>query len=314
MAKQALTYNTVTGNWELTETNQGKTYTNTLLTNNKNISGDIKINITAKTGTAGTPVAEKGAVSGNKVVITPKVTNAEGYIATGTITGTAIEVTAAELVSGTKTISASGVQDCKTYASVSVQEATPSFTGGVASITNPTSSYTTNMIEDSNSTYYVNVSASAKATRTAVTYDGAVAGWVSKSNGANASSANTSGETQVANSTISIKELVLPTATTSMSSTDYPTSARVETLGRSVSIRYILIPEGYHPAKQYYQISDVATSSWTGPTTAIPTTPGTQKTVTAGSEDQYIVIPAGYEAARSVKINALTVYDGSYLM
>ena len=120
MAKQTLTYNTVTGNWELTETNQGKTYTNTLLTDNKNISGDIKINITAKTGTAGTPVAEKGAVSGNKVVITPKVTNTEGYIATGTITGTAIEVTAAEVVSGTKTISASGVQDCKTYASVNV--------------------------------------------------------------------------------------------------------------------------------------------------------------------------------------------------
>lgn len=218
----------------------------------------------------------------------------------------------AQANSGSTVIIQQSGQSVDGYASVSVQEATPSFSGGVASITNPTSTYTTNMIVDSTSTYYINVQASAKATRTAVNYNGAVSGWVEKANGTQASASNTSAETEVANSTISIKELVLTTATTSRSSTDYPTTARVETLARSTLTRYILIPEGYHPTKQYYQISSVANSSWTGPTTAIPTTPGTQKTVTAGSEDQYIVIPAGYAAARSVKINALTVYDGSY--
>lgn len=346
MAKQTLTYNTTTGNWELTETNQGKTYTNTLLTDNKNISGDIKINITTKTGTAGTPVAEKGTVSGNKVTITPKVTNTEGYIATGTITGTAIEVTAAELVAGTKTISTSGVQDCKTYASVNVPagsakvnnstivpaisqsgnkitvngsttssgtvtttgwienitsgvasiktttytipsgilnneatsgitytentdpatvlpkngalyinagyyentkitlghlipdptapyedpgsgdmrsgfvafdsegneiigtmaEVTPTFSGGVASLTGKTSSMTTTMATVNSSTYYVNVQGKAKATRTSVTYANNYTGYLDKASGTNASSSNTSSEDTVVNATVYIQE------------------------------------------------------------------------------------------------------------
>lgn len=124
MAKTQLTKNTTTGNWELTETNQGQTYTNTLLTDNQNISGDIKINITAKTGSEGTPVAEKGTVSSNKVTITPKVTNTEGYIAGGTKSGTAITVTASELVSGTLTPTSSGVKDVTNYASVNISAGT----------------------------------------------------------------------------------------------------------------------------------------------------------------------------------------------
>ena len=124
MAKTQLTKNTTTGNWELTETNQGQTYTNTLLTDNQNISGDIKISITAKTGSEGTPVAEKGSVSSNKVTITPKVTNTEGYIAGGTKSGTAITVTASELVSGTLTPTSSGVKDVTNYASVNISAGT----------------------------------------------------------------------------------------------------------------------------------------------------------------------------------------------
>lgn len=52
-------------------------------------------------GTAGTPTATKGAVVNNSVTITPSVTNATGYIAGGTKTGTAVTVSASELVSGT---------------------------------------------------------------------------------------------------------------------------------------------------------------------------------------------------------------------
>lgn len=302
----------------------GKTGTSIVVKASDLVSGTLNItgygtydcinyaSVSVPEGTEGSPIATKGAVSNHKVVITPKVTNVGGYIAGGTITGATIEVSASELVSGTITLTQQNGTDVTNYKYANVQSATPSFSGGVASITDPTSSYTTNMIVDQGSTYYVRVQANAKATRTKVIYNGAVSGWVEKANGADASAANTGSETEIANVEVGIQELVLTTATTSRSSTDYPTTARVETLSRSTLTRYILIPEGYHPTKQYYQISSVSNSSWTGPTTAIPTTPGTQKTVTAGSEDQYIVIPAGYAAARSVKINALTVYDGSY--
>ena len=72
------------------------------------------------TGTAGTPTASKGAVSNHSVSVTPSVTNTAGYIAGGTLTGTAVSVSASELVSGTKSITASGTHDVTEYASASV--------------------------------------------------------------------------------------------------------------------------------------------------------------------------------------------------
>lgn len=57
------------------------------------------------TGSAGTPSATKGTVSNNSVTVTPSVTNTTGYITGGTKTGTAVTVSASELVSGTKSIS-----------------------------------------------------------------------------------------------------------------------------------------------------------------------------------------------------------------
>lgn len=71
-------------------------------------------------GTAGTPTASKGTVSNHSVNVTPSVTNTTGYITGGTKTGTAVTVSASELVSGTKTISASGTTDVTNYESVSV--------------------------------------------------------------------------------------------------------------------------------------------------------------------------------------------------
>lgn len=72
-------------------------------------------------GTAGTPTATKGTVTNHSVTVTPKVTNTTGYISGGTKTGTAVTVTASELVSGNLTLTAvSG--DCTNYATVSVTE------------------------------------------------------------------------------------------------------------------------------------------------------------------------------------------------
>ena len=71
-------------------------------------------------GTAGTPTATKGTVSNHSVSVTPSVTNTTGYITGGTKTGTAVSVSASELVSGTKSITANGTSDVTDYASVNV--------------------------------------------------------------------------------------------------------------------------------------------------------------------------------------------------
>ncbi len=86
-------------------------------------------------GTEGTPTATKGTVSNNAVSVTPSVTNSAGYISGGTKTGTAVTVSASELVSGTKAISASGSTDVTNYkyASVSAGTITNNTSGGTSS-------------------------------------------------------------------------------------------------------------------------------------------------------------------------------------
>lgn len=72
-------------------------------------------------GIAGTPTATKGTVSNHQLSITPSVTNTTGYITGGTKTGTAVTVTASELASGNKTISANGTDiNVVGYSTVSV--------------------------------------------------------------------------------------------------------------------------------------------------------------------------------------------------
>lgn len=76
---------------------------------------------TVASGSAGTPVATKGTVSNHAVNVTPSVMNTTGYITGGTKTGTAVTVSASELDSGTKSITANGnSQDVVGYASVNV--------------------------------------------------------------------------------------------------------------------------------------------------------------------------------------------------
>lgn len=72
------------------------------------------------TGTAGTPTATKGAVNNHAISVTPSVTNTTGYITGGTKTGTAVSVSASELVSGSQTITENGDVDVTNLASVTV--------------------------------------------------------------------------------------------------------------------------------------------------------------------------------------------------
>ena len=74
----------------------------------------------APAGTAGTPVATKGAVSNHAISITPSVTNTTGYITGSTETGTAVTVAASELVSGTLNITDTSSTDVTNYANAQV--------------------------------------------------------------------------------------------------------------------------------------------------------------------------------------------------
>ena len=71
-------------------------------------------------GTEGTPTASKGTVSNHSVSVTPSVTNTTGYITGGTKTGTAVTVSASELVSGSETKTANGTYDVTNLAELVV--------------------------------------------------------------------------------------------------------------------------------------------------------------------------------------------------
>lgn len=87
---------------------------------------EVTINTAAvPTGTEGTPTATKGAVSNHAVTVTPSVTNTAGYISGGTKTGTAVSVSASELVSGSETKTANGTYDVTNLSEVVVDVPTP---------------------------------------------------------------------------------------------------------------------------------------------------------------------------------------------
>ncbi|MBO4556520.1 MAG: hypothetical protein J5706_07145 [Elusimicrobiales bacterium] len=81
---------------------------------------DTQVTKSVAAGTAGTPTASKGTVSNHSVSVTPSVTNTTGYITGSTKTGTAVTVSASELVSGSETKTANGTYDVTNLASLVV--------------------------------------------------------------------------------------------------------------------------------------------------------------------------------------------------
>ena len=71
-------------------------------------------------GTEGTPTATKGTVSDHAVTVTPSVTNSAGYISGGTHNGTAVTVSASELVSGSQTVTENDTYDVTNLATLVV--------------------------------------------------------------------------------------------------------------------------------------------------------------------------------------------------
>ena len=130
-------------------------------------------------GTAGTPSASKGAVSNHSISVTPSVTNTTGWITGSTKTGTAVTVSASELVSGSQTLSDNGDYDVTNLASVTV-----SVSGGGGGLTVGTKTTTLSSASSSiqftglsgNPTSFVVTSSSDIATNTngvtGVVYDG----------------------------------------------------------------------------------------------------------------------------------------------
>lgn len=86
----------------------------------EDVTNYANVQITTPSGSAGTPTATKGSVSNHAVSVTPSVTNTTGYITGSTKTGTAVSVSASELVSGTLNVSSNGTQDVTNYASINV--------------------------------------------------------------------------------------------------------------------------------------------------------------------------------------------------
>lgn len=133
------------------------------------------------TGTAGTPTATKGAVSNHSISVTPSVTNSAGYISSGTINGTAVSVSASELDTGTKSITANGNnQDVVGYAAVNVNvpntyaagdEGKVVQSGALVSQTSAT--YTTNNTYDTTTVSSVTVNVSGGG---GITADGVASG------------------------------------------------------------------------------------------------------------------------------------------
>ena len=119
-----------------TKTNINPTTSSQTITADTGYDGLDSVQINAMpSGTAGTPTATKGTVSNHSISVTPSVTNTTGYITGSTKTGTAVSVTASELVSGSVSITASGNTDVTNYATASVASgsATASATKGTVS-------------------------------------------------------------------------------------------------------------------------------------------------------------------------------------
>ncbi len=119
------------------KTNISPTTSSQTITPDSGYDGLSSVQINAMpSGTEGTPTATKGTVSNHSVSVTPSVTNTTGYITGSTKTGTAVTVSASELVSGSETKTANGTYDVTNLAELvvnvagsSAQTATGTFTG-----------------------------------------------------------------------------------------------------------------------------------------------------------------------------------------
>ena len=207
-------------------------------------------------GTAGTPTATKGTVSNHSISVTPSVTNTTGYITGSTKTGTAVSVSASELVSGDKSITQNGTNiDVTNYATVSV--AVPSSTPNLQAKTNisPTTSSQTITADngyDGLSSVQINAMPSMTLPSSAS----------SSSSGTRKATIASSNSTQYINiptgynGTAQYYQLSAPSAMTLPTTTSSTSSGTLKaTVTPSTANKYINIPTGNNTAAAYYTVS-----------------------------------------------------------
>ena len=78
----------------------------------------------------------KGTVSNHSVSVTPRSTATAGFVASGSVDGTPVSVSASELVSGTLNVSQAGTSDVTNYAEVSVPSGSHSASATKGAVSN----------------------------------------------------------------------------------------------------------------------------------------------------------------------------------
>ena len=252
-------------------------------------------NASVSAGTEGTPTATKGTVSNHSVSVTPSVTNTAGYISGSTKTGTAVTVSASELESGTKEITANGTNiDVTGYAAVDVSVPTPAPTlETVTKSYTPTESQQTETITPSTG------------------YDGI--GEVDVTVGAIPSdyvgSSITRGDLNtivVSGDTVTtlpgyyaisygkgVAHMTLPTTTSASATSGYTGKINIS---RSTSDQYVNIPVGYNAGGAYYKIAAVPNGTVTAPSTIS----ATGATSSASIQNQTITLTKSVSVTPSV--------------
>lgn len=291
-------------------------------------------------GTEGTPTATKGTVSNHSISITPSVINSAGYIIGSTKTGTAVSVSASELVSGTKSISENGTGiDVTNYAAVNVsvsapgtslqaKNATPTESEQVISADSGYDGLSSVTIGAISSTYVgsgITSQSSSSLTASGATVT-APAGYYatdatkSVSSGtvtAPATISGTSATVSTGTNTLTLTKTISVTPNVSTAgyisagtagNSSVSLTASINTRSSSdltVSGDTVTVPAGYYSSQ-----ATKAVSSMTLPTSAgsSATSGYTSKaTISPSTSDQYINIPTGYNSVGAYyKINAMS--------
>lgn len=244
-------------------------------------------------GSAGTPTASKGSVSNHSISVTPSVTNTTGYITGSTKTGTAVTVSASELVSGNKSITANGTGiDVANYSTVSVAVPT-----GTINNQNKTVTPTESQQSVTADTGYTGLGT--------VTVNAIPDEYVVPSGNKTITS---SGTTDVAGyATASVDQTTIPTE----ASTTTPLGSINATITANASDQYLTIPKGYNDARFNYKISKIASGVVSSPVATKGAVSNNSIAITPSVTTTTGYITGGTKNGTAVTVNASELVSGT---